>query len=331
MRIRKWREGMKIDKPCAISGMPIEVYHSLPALSNSGLKTLLDCPARYYYKYLSGEYEYQEKPAFKIGKAAHCYILEGQKAFYEKYWHNPYKNLLKEDMVKILLNKGFKQSDLNLKADELRELLLEATGIEKREIELNENELNQVVSLARAIKKDPLARGAFAQKGKSEVSLFWQDESGVWLKCRPDWLPDNRQRVPDYKTCQSVNPATFYSDFIKYGYHVQCAMYREGIRKVFGEEVESFFFVAQEKEPPYISQVYLCDSEITLFGEKAMRLGIEKYIECREKGIWETYSDKVIQMSIAPKPEELPTNYDKENSICYAPAYLDSLLSKYEV
>ena len=158
-------------------------------------------------------------------------------------------------------------------------------------------------------------------------SMEMVEGNGRWA----DWLPDNRVNVPDYKTCQSVNPATFYSDFIKYGYHVQCAMYREGIRKVFGEEVESFFFVAQEKEPPYISQVYLCDSEITLFGEKAMRLGIEKYIECREKGIWETYSDKVIQMSIAPKPEELPTNYDRGNSICYAPAYVDSLLSKYEV
>ena len=333
MRLRTWKEGMKIDKPCAIVGMPIEVYHSHEGLSNSGLKMLLDCPARYYYKYLSGEYEYQEKPHFKIGKAAHCYILEGANEFTKKYWHNPYAKLVKEDIINILLTKNFKETELKkMKVVELKELLLEVMGIEPKEIELTDSELNQVISLAKAIRENPLAKGAFSQKGKSEVSLFWQDEeTGIWLKCRPDWLPDNHVNIPDYKTCQSVNPKTFYYDFIKYGYHVQSAMYQEGIRAVFGDEVESFFFVAQEKEPPYISQVYLCDSSITLYGLKAMRNGIEKYIECKEKGVWETYSDRVIQMSIEPKPEDLPNNYDRENSICYAPSFLDNMLAEYEV
>jgi hypothetical protein len=108
-------------------------------------------------------------------------------------------------------------------------------------------------------------------------------------------------------------------------------MYQEGIRNVFGDEVESFFFVGQEKEPPYISQVFLLDPSYTLYGEKAMRLGIRKYIECMGKGIWETYSNRVIFLSIAPKPEDLSTYYDRENSICYAPSYLDNLLAKYEV
>ena len=51
----------------------------------------------------------------------------------------------------------------------------------------------------------------------------------------------------------------------------------------------------------------------------------------QRKGVWETYSDRVIQMSIAPKPEDLSTNYDRENSICYAPSFLDNMLAEYEV
>ena len=43
MRLRTWKEGMKIDKPCAVVGMPIEVYHAHEGLSNSGLKMILDC------------------------------------------------------------------------------------------------------------------------------------------------------------------------------------------------------------------------------------------------------------------------------------------------
>ena len=62
-----YKEGMKIEKNCSIRGMPNDIYHKKPALSNAGLKTLLDCPAKYYYKYLSGEYGPKEKPHFKIG------------------------------------------------------------------------------------------------------------------------------------------------------------------------------------------------------------------------------------------------------------------------
>ena len=79
-----YKEGMQITEPCIVRGIPIDVYHKMPALSNSGLKMLLDCPARYYYKYLSGEYEAKEKPSFKIGKACHCYILDGNESLCKK-------------------------------------------------------------------------------------------------------------------------------------------------------------------------------------------------------------------------------------------------------
>ena len=324
---------MKINKPCAILDMPIEVYHAHPALSNSGLKTLLDCPARYYSKYLSGKYARKEDTAaFKIGKAAHCYILEGPKAFEARYWHNPYGSLLKNDIIELLKALGYGDEIKKFKTSELTEMLLAKQGIVPKEIELNKNELNQVVALARSINENPLAKGSFKQKGKSEVSLFWQDEeTGIWLKCRPDWLPDDRKNVPDYKTCTSVNPVTFYGDFIKYGYHVQCAMYRTGVKAVFDTDVKEFFFVAQEKEEPCISQVFLADETLVLYGEKAIKAGINKYLECKEKGIWESYSDRVIELSIQPKPDELASNFDKENSICYAPYYLDRELMKYEV
>ena len=76
MNILNFKEGMKITEPCIIRGMPSEIYHKMPALSNSGLKTLIKCPAKYYYKYISGEYEPKEKPYFKIGKAAHKYMTQ---------------------------------------------------------------------------------------------------------------------------------------------------------------------------------------------------------------------------------------------------------------
>ena len=212
------------------------------------------------------------------------------------------------------------------------DMLLTSEGIEQKAIHLNKNELNQVIGTARAIKNDKKAYNAFHQKGESEVSLFWIDEeTGLMLKCRPDYLPSNHLLVPDYKTCQSVNPEVFYGDFIKYGYHIEAAMYMDGILAVFGDEVETFFFVAQEKEPPYITQVYVPDSGIINYGHKAVRLGLEKFIECQQKGFWGSYSEDVIEMTLAPKPDDLLNNYDRENSLCYAPYWVDKELLKYEV
>lgn len=364
-----YKPGMKITEPCIVRGIPIEVYHKMPALSNSGLKMLLDCPAKYYYKYLSGEYSAKEKPAFKIGKACHCYILEGKEKFEQNYWHNPYSDYTKTELLEILREKcrllfsselkfmplkgrsrifnyyklmrlikslqakyGINKSLKDYLLADIYKILFTLEDINSSGIELTKNELNQVIGTARAIKANKHASAAFSQKGESELSIFWQDEeSGLQLKCRPDFLPYDCEDIPDYKTCASVNPETFYKDFLNYGYHIQAAMYREGIKSVTGKTVQSFFFVAQEKEPPYITQVYIPDMALIEHGRKAVKNALEVYSECEKTGIWKTFSDKVIELTIQDKPEELMSNFDPELGCCYAPKYIDTILQKYEV
>jgi len=368
-----YKKDMKITEPCIIRGMPNEVYHSTIGLSTSGLKMLLDCPAKYYYKYLSGEYEPKEKPCFKIGKACHTYILEGAESFEATYWHNPYKKLLKEDILNVLRDRcrllfspdlkfmplsgrsrlfnykrlmrymskmfdkyGKNKSIKDYNVSDLTPILFILDGTDTRGIELDSNELNQVIGVGRAINNNKFAKNAFSQKGESELSLFWIDEAtGLWLKCRPDFLPYDCKLVPDYKTCTSANPQTFYGDFIKFGYHFQAANYREGIYQVtkflFGKgiEVESFFFIVQEKEAPYITQPYLPDMNIVDYGQKGIRKAINIHQECIEKGFWDNYSDHIIEMSLSPKPDDLIGNFDVENAIAYAPRWVDSELLKY--
>ena len=333
MNIIDYYEGFQVTESCIVRGIPIDVYHKMPALSNSGLKMLLDCPARYYYKYLSGEYEPKEKPHFKIGKACHCYILEGKEKFEQIYWHNPYSDWLKSDIVQLLQNAyGYDCSISKFPVSELTEILLDNAGIVPKQIHLNKNELNQVIGTAKAIKSNKQAYAAFAQKGECELSIFWKDEgSGLWLKCRPDFLPYDCEAVPDYKTCTSVNPAVFYKDFLNFGYHVQAAMYKAGIKAVTGKDVQAFFFVAQEKEPPYITQVFVPDMGLIEHGNKAVRNAISVYLKCKETGIWNTYSDRVVELSLQDKPDDISNDFDPEAGICFAPKYIDSILQKYEV
>lgn len=333
MEIIDYQEGTKISSPCIIRGMPSEVYHKMPALSNSGLKTLLNCPAKYYYKYLSGEYEPKEKPYFKIGKAAHKYILEGREEFEKEYWHNPYSEFKKDELIEFLKTFGYDDSIKKYLVADLMQLVLEKAEIEPKAIHLTASELNQIVCMAKSINADIKCKNALSQKGESELSFFWQDgRTGIWLKCRPDFLPYDCKNIPDYKTAESANPETFFNTFIKYGYHVQAAMYRMGIKEVTGIDVENFFFIVQEKEAPYITQIFNpATDHIITWGEKAIYAGIEKYLECKERDLWEGYSDKIIEMRLEPSPDEIIGNYDKEQGIIYAPKYIDNILANYEV
>ncbi|MBQ2395942.1 MAG: PD-(D/E)XK nuclease-like domain-containing protein [Bacteroidales bacterium] len=324
-----YEDNMLINEPCIIRGMPDNIYHTAKGLSRSGLKLLLDCPAKYYYKYLSGEYEPKEKPSFKIGKAAHKYILEGKEAFEQTYWHNPYAELKKAE-IELLLKEKYNCVEKGLLIDQMQRLL-DYEGIEQKEIELSKSELNMVVGLARSIRLNPEAYAAFKQQGESELSIFWiDDKTGLWLKCRPDFLPYDCRLVPDYKTTSSAKPENLWTSFIDYGYHIQAAMYRQGIETVTGLDVENFFFVMQEKEPPFVSQIFEPDEMMLDIGEKQMRYAIDRYVECKEKGLWTAYSDKIVQLSLAPRPEDLSTNFDAENGTAYAPAWVDAALLKYD-
>lgn len=332
LEILDYKEGLEITEPCIVRNVPIDIYHKMPALSNSGLKTLLNCPAKYYYKYLSGEHEIKEKPAQKIGKAAHCYILEGREKFEQIYWVNPYSNYNKDEKVKLLIEGfGYDITVKNNPVSVINEFLLESTGIEPKEILLSNSELNQIVAMARTIRNDKKANKALSQEGESELSLFWQDEdTGVWLKCRPDFMPYDCINFFDYKTSDTADPRKFLSSFINYGYHIQAAMYEMGIKAVTGCNIENFYFIVQEKEAPYITQLFNPEKTYMLYGQKAVHNGIQKYLECKEKGIWESYSDKVIELRIEPPPDDLNGFWDKENAICYAPYWIDREFERYE-
>ena len=68
---------------------------------------------------------YKEKPSFKIGKAAHMYLLEGRKEFEKVYWHNPYSEFKKDDLVKKLQELGYDDSIKKFLVTDLMEMLFD--------------------------------------------------------------------------------------------------------------------------------------------------------------------------------------------------------------
>jgi len=59
-----------------IPDLPIEAYHSGPGISKSGLDDM-DPPARFFALHLDpNRPEREQTPAQRVGKLAHCAILE---------------------------------------------------------------------------------------------------------------------------------------------------------------------------------------------------------------------------------------------------------------
>lgn len=124
--------------------------------------------------------------------------------------------------------------------------------------------------------------------GTKESPLFWTDDlTGEACKCRPDVLTEvgDRLIIADYKICADASTDAFMRDAIRYGYHMQAAMYSAGVEANTGRK-PIFVFIAQEKTEPYAVNVLQADELLVQNGYDVFRelLGIYHY--CRESGNW---------------------------------------------
>ncbi len=275
----------KISSDCIIDGMPSEKYHGepciTPSISSSGLRKIIhDCPAIYWYNSnLNPSRPAQAtKSAFEIGKAAHDYLL------------------LKDDFYLFNTVLNFDDYRTNVAKEARDKAKAEGKTV------LLKKEFEPIKEMLESIKKHPFAMNAF-KEGKPEQSIFWKDaETGVMCKCRPDFLPNDRRDVPDYKTAPSANPVEFKKSFFKFGYDQQAAWYAEGIEIVTGVRPENFFFVVQAKTPPYLVTCMTVDQEVINYGSMLNRKALRIFADCLEKDEWPGYSNQVESITSEDVP-----------------------------
>jgi hypothetical protein len=274
-----------IDTP-GIYDVPFSVYHGKeicvgPSISSSGLRKITECPLKYWWNSPLNPNRPPEsnETHFAIGKAAHDLILDGTG------WPDRYH----------VLPEGFTRAGTKKWADAIAEA--DAAEAEGKTV-LKHSDHATVVAMAEAIKKHPINRAL--SRGKAEATIVWQDEqTGVWLRCRPDFLPDDRRFIPDLKTTTDASPTAFEKSVANFGYHQQAALYLDGLAAVFGEdESREFYFIAQEKEPPYIVQPYQLDAESIAWGRRANRVAINKFAWCVKNNRWPSYADDFIKIGL---------------------------------
>lgn len=264
----------KIGRNGCYGGIPLESYHgdlcTGPSVSSSGLRTIFrKSPAHYYVNsYLNpartGE---PETKAFILGRAAH-HLLLGEDAFTTLFIGRP------EEL-------GGKPWHGN--RNECRAWLAEQE--EAGRTVLTAAQLEQIRGMARALSEHPLVRAGILN-GEIEKSLVWRDkETGVWLKARPDAIPNDSGDFADLKT-SSYTGFELDREVANYRYDMQAALTGMGAREVLGLEMTSFSFVFVESEPPHSVEVLTLAKDDIEAAEKDLRSAIRTFAWCLKHGNW---------------------------------------------
>jgi hypothetical protein len=91
------------------------------------------------------------------------------------------------------------------------------------------DEAIEVAAMVRAIREHPNAN-AILSSGIAEITLAWKcPDTGVWLRCRPDWIAFGRPIGINVKTCADASHAGFQSDVTKYRYAQAAALEMDGL------------------------------------------------------------------------------------------------------
>lgn len=219
---------------------------------------------------LNPNYRQEESAEFDYGRAAHSALLEG---------------------------------------DESRFVVIEADDWRKKEPkELRDKAradgkmpmLGRQVHKVRAMVKAALEYVAASElagvfkSGIAEESIRWQ-EGAALCRATPDWLTGDKSLVLDYKTTVNANPHSFVSLAIGYGYAMQEAFYRRGVKAVHGKEPR-FVFLLQEKEPPFACSLVAFDPAMQEIGDRQAEYAIMLWKDYTARKFWPGYPSRIAHL-----------------------------------
>lgn len=249
-------------------------YHAdNTAISRSMLMQFKRSPLHYWYNYIKPQKtECTSTDAMIFGNAVHTMLLEPEK-FYETY---------------------FVLEKLDLRKASDKEKHAELLELNKGKIALKREEYEKIISMKEAFINHPKASKIIHQ-GKIEQSFFWEDnDTGMLCKARPDIYKGNI--IIDLKTTMDASELSFRSSTYKYGYYLQAAMAQEAFKALNEEEMDSFIFIAIEKEPPYAIAIYIIDQASIDKGVKEFKQLLASLKECMEKDEWPSYEEKFLTL-----------------------------------
>jgi hypothetical protein len=146
--------------------------------------------------------------------------------------------------------------------------------------------LNVIRGMARSLAAHPLIDAGILN-GAIEQTIVWKcKDTGVWLKARPDAIPNDAGDFADLKTTTSVQTADLARTIAEYGYHQQAALIAAGWHAITGKDIASFSFVFIESKPPFCTRIVTLKDDDLARGERQNFVAIKTFAKCMETGEW---------------------------------------------
>lgn len=252
--------------------IPIEEYHNwqkYPAISSSQLKTATkESLAHVKYAMDNPQEDAVETKldARSFGNISHQILLENAISDY----------LLQPAEIKTRRGKAW---------DEFK-----AQAETNNKQIIREKELEQLILMHDSLMAVKEARNLIETKSHVELSGFWKHDLGFDCKLRLDMAELNDYCfVADYKSAKDASERGIEQAFWSYGYDQQAAWYLDGLKKIFPLKKFIFYFIFQEKKPPYAVNVKYVSNDIYSIGKVRNLQAANLVSEALTTGVWTGY------------------------------------------
>ena len=241
-----------------------DVYHASSGLSRSALMEFKKSPYHYEQKYLIESEPKEPTTAMVMGNLIHTLTLE--------------PDLFADEFV--LMPKFDRRTNVG----KLAYNAFQSTMCGR--IAITDEDYTKALAIAKAVREHELGSQLLNNVDVEKSIYFTHKQTGIQCKCRPDAMSGSI--VIDLKTTADASFRAFQSSAFKYGYYLQAAMIKQGLDSL-GLSLESFVFIAAEKELPYAVGIYTLDEEAILWGENQFNEIMFNYASCLEKNKWPGY------------------------------------------
>ena len=258
-------------------------YNEAPGIRRSDLWKIRESPEKFLW---ATTHETEPSPAMLFGAAAHMMVLEPDE------WVSNYA-------IAPVVDKRTKAGK-----EEWERFIAENDGLTI----IARDDFDTMYAMREAIRGCKLADTLLNCSGDTELPIFWTDkDTGEQCKVKLDRLiqVDGKYVVVDYKTAANAETEEFCRSIIRFGYHVQCAMYTEAVmvEKKLNYRPD-FIFVVQEKKEPYSVNVVRVsgDSNVMLYGIDTFRELIGTLHNCKALNYFPGYLGMYGEMNDAELP-----------------------------
>jgi hypothetical protein len=264
-----------IDKP-GIYDLTMEQYHGQPcvgpSVSSTGLRTIhTQSPAHYWVDSSLNpdrdEEEDDSTAALDLGRAAHHLFL-GEADFGKFFTMRP-------ETIEGAAWQGNRTACKKWLSDRANEGITVLKG----------EQIKHIKGMSKALNAHPLVQNGILN-GQIEKSLIWKDEeTGIWLKARPDAIPNDSGDFSDLKTTVETGIKLDRS-VSKFRYDMQAALVKMGAKAALGIDMTEFSFVFVEKTPPYCVDVLVLKPEDIALAELDIRVALRTLAYCIKTDDW---------------------------------------------